>query len=262
VSALELRPRSASELVDAAFRLLRHHYGAFVLLSALSQIPTLLVQLVQSPTLGADEDSRVLRVAAIYLLAVPYYAFSEGALIALASDAYRTGEARVGRAIRHALSRALHVTAALLLVGLAIGAGLVALLLPGLYLILRLYTTQAAAVLEGVGPAEAMRRTWSRTRGRVGHMLAVIGLMLLLYLVLLLGAGTVAAIVGALGAALGDELITLGAAVLVTVLVYPMLPIITTLLYYDLRIRAEGYDLEVMSEQLGGVSLGAGAAVP
>ena len=46
---------------------------------------------------------------------------------------------------------------------------------------------------------------------------------------------------------------------LVTVLVYPMVPIVSTLLYYDLRIRSEGYDLELLSGELDGAPLGAGA---
>ena len=33
--------------------------------------------------------------------------------------------------------------------------------------------------------------------------------------------------------------------------IYPLLAVVSTLLYYDLRIRKEGFDLEVMSRELG-----------
>jgi hypothetical protein len=35
---------------------------------------------------------------------------------------------------------------------------------------------------------------------------------------------------------------------------YPFLGVVTTLLYYDLRVRKEGFDLEVMTEQLAATS--------
>jgi hypothetical protein len=262
VSALELRPRSGSEIVDAAFRLLRPHYGAFLLLSALSYVPSLLIQLAQISALRELEAGATLAAVsppwALYLLALPFYGFTESAHTALASDAYRNGEARVGEALRVALRRALPATGALVLVALAIGAGLLLLVVPGLYLVLRLYTTLASTVLDGLGPAAAMSRTWARTRGRTQHMLATVGLTMLLYLVLFMGAGFVAGI----ATVLGGPIVGLALQAVVTVLAYPMVPLIATLLYYDLRIRSEGYDLEVMSEQLGGMSLGTGASAP
>jgi len=35
---------------------------------------------------------------------------------------------------------------------------------------------------------------------------------------------------------------------------YPFLGVVTTLLYYDLRVRKEGFDLEIMTEQLAATS--------
>ena len=34
--------------------------------------------------------------------------------------------------------------------------------------------------------------------------------------------------------------------------IYPLLTVVSTMLYYDLRIRKEGFDLEIMSRELGG----------
>ena len=33
--------------------------------------------------------------------------------------------------------------------------------------------------------------------------------------------------------------------------IYPLLAVVSTLVYYDLRIRKEGFDLEIMSRELG-----------
>jgi hypothetical protein len=45
--------------------------------------------------------------------------------------------------------------------------------------------------------------------------------------------------------------ITVIIAAVAIVLVYPFLAVVSTLLYYDLRVRKEGFDLEVMSRELG-----------
>jgi hypothetical protein len=53
-----LRPRSPSEIVDAAFQILRAHYASFVTCSAIAYAPVLLVRLVvlgdPSRFLGTD----------------------------------------------------------------------------------------------------------------------------------------------------------------------------------------------------------------
>jgi hypothetical protein len=37
--ALQLRPRSSTELVDAAFQILRAHYATFLMCSAIAYLP-------------------------------------------------------------------------------------------------------------------------------------------------------------------------------------------------------------------------------
>ena len=256
MSALDLRPRSASEIVDAAFRLLRRHYGAFVRLAAVTYVPMLLFELLK---LGVRSGSGSAAVATVLVapLTIVFYALAESALMVLASDVYHTGAADVGAALRRALPRVLPAAGALVLMTLAIGAGLVLLLLPGVYVACRIYTSMAATVLEPTGPTEGFSRTWARTRGRVRHVAATGLLVFLLYIVLLVGAGVLVAAV----TSIDDPLWELGVSAIVQVLVYPMLPIVSTLLYYDLRIRSEGYDVEVLSGQLG-APLGATAAGP
>jgi hypothetical protein len=48
----------------------------------------------------------------------------------------------------------------------------------------------------------------------------------------------------------------------VTVIAYPVLSVIATLLYYDARIRKEGFDIEVMAAELGMPSAAAAEPPP
>ena len=66
----------------------------------------------------------------------------------------------------------------------------------------------------------------------------------LIFYVVTLAFGFVAALVG------GGLLFTLITTV-ATVVIYPVIGIMEMVLYYDSRIRAEGYDVELMANALG-----------
>ena len=55
-----LRPRTASELVDAAVRILRQHYGSFVVVSALAAVPGLLANIAMFASAGWGSDLQAL----------------------------------------------------------------------------------------------------------------------------------------------------------------------------------------------------------
>ena len=66
---------------------------------------------------------------------------------------------------------------------------------------------------------------------------------------LVIGAGILAAGVEAL---LGKgEVRSTVVGALVSLLIYPLLSCVFTLFYYDLRMGKEGFDLEMLSQQLG-----------
>jgi hypothetical protein len=100
-----------------------------------------------------------------------------------------------------------------------------------------------AVVLEGRGGRAALRRSWDLVSGTTWR---VLGIGLLFGLIAALLETTATAFVGLIAdpvrspGATGMALqVGLGAAV--TVLVAPMLALSSTLLYYDLRVRKEGF---------------------
>lgn len=114
-----------------------------------------------------------------------------------------------------------------------------------------LTATTPALVVEGLGPVAAMRRSVRLLRGRLW---GVLGIGALAGLVSTIAGSVLGAIPQALGVALGPErggwvLIGAGGALssLVTV---PFVAIVATLLYFDGRIRTEGFDLEVIATSL------------
>lgn len=129
--------------------------------------------------------------------------------VVISAHAYQGRSAGVGEALGAAVERALPAAGTSLLAGLAVMAGSVALVLPGLFLMIRLCMGVCASVLEGAGPVTAVSRSWALTKGRfwavTGRLLAfvavaVAGAVLLALVERLLGA--VLSVAGPLGASL------------------------------------------------------------
>jgi uncharacterized BrkB/YihY/UPF0761 family membrane protein len=97
--------------------------------------------------------------------------------------------------------------------------------------------------------SDALRRSWDLTRGFRWKALRLWVIALALLAGLVIGAGILAAGVEAL---LGKgEVLSTVVGALVSLLIYPLLSCVFTLFYYDLRTGKEGFDLEMLSQQLG-----------
>ena len=243
MAAPALRPRSPSELVDAAFQILRAHYAKFVMCSALAYLPWLLVQLViYSDPSQLERISPTVSVffgLGIWLV----FALMSAVLIVCASQAYLGEPVDVGVAVRKALPRMPLVLLGAVLRYTMMFFGLFLFLIGALYVAARYFAVTQAIVLEEKGLGGAFARSSELSRGRKRHVINTIGLATLIYWVLALGVQIAAAMFGNL---IVQALI--GAAV--TIMVYPVVAISEALLYYDTRIKSEGLDIELMAEAL------------
>lgn len=135
------------------------------------------------------------------------------------------------------------------------GAALLVVILPALiFVVILVYTRWLFAapivILERVGARAALRRSWQLVRGSTPR---VLGITLLVGLI----TGILGAIVGALLGVVtgfGDENVRLIlnqlATLIVAVLIQPISFIVVVLLYYDLRIRREAFDIEMLAANL------------
>ena len=113
-------------------------------------------------------------------------------------------------------------------------------------------TTTPIVVLEDLPSSfDAFGRSWELTRGARGK---VFGTWIVAWLISqLLPQLIVAGISGALGVASNESVqpFFVVFASLIGIALAPILPCALTLLYYDLRVRREAFDLQVLSQQLG-----------
>jgi hypothetical protein len=138
-----------------------------------------------------------------------------------------------------------------------IGLAILSILLAAMLLPRFLLATQAI-VLEGKEAVDGLRRSWQLVSGSFWRVLGVVVLMGLIVFVISFIFGLPASILNAILAVrqaspfaltstqvLSNLLVEIG-----TILVMPLQLAVFTLLYYDLRVRKEGYDLQLMAQQL------------
>ncbi len=240
-----LRPRSPSELVDAAFQILRAHYPQFVMCSALAYLPWLVVQIVwySDPSRLASISPQATVVFGLGIWLV--FALMSAVLIVCASQAYLGEPVDVGIAARQALPRLPQVLAGAILRYVLMFFGLFFFLVGALYVLTRYFAVTPVLVLEKKGIGAAFSRSSELSRNRKRHIFNTIALASLIYWVLAVGLQIAAAIVGNL------IVQTLVGAV-VTIMVYPVVAITEALLYFDTRIKSEGLDIELMAGALDG----------
>ncbi len=252
MSDLSLRPRSATEIVDAAFRLYRQHFVPILTVSALVYIPAFIFSLIITHYTsggGVDIPGALLGVLVAFIAAFLWYPTLWASLLAAASDAYLGREVDAGHAIRTALRRFGGVLVSTYARWFLFVVGLMLFVIPGLYIYARYFAVPSAVLFEDVGAAKAMSRSLRLSRGETGKILGAILLAVILFVALSLAATFGATALS--GSSLDEpSMVVQIFSALVSIVSVPLVAIVEVLLYYDVRIRKEGYDIEVMTQQL------------
>jgi hypothetical protein len=274
-----LRPLSLGEILDRTFSLYRRHFLLFVGITAIPHLLILVLNLWQTvvmkapmvttkgplgvqvhrPTGASDVMSFGLAwglvAIAVYLFA---YLFSQGGTIYAVSELYLGRSTTVGESLRRVWGQLGGLFGVVMLNGLAVmGAGIF-LIIPGIYVACRLITCVPAALLEDLGARESLERSFFLTKDNAGRAF----LIYLLYFVLVYAASLL--VMFPLGVALGFSAkdphmvrILTGviqvATFLIGIVVGPFLLIATSVFYYDLRVRKEAFDLQLMMNPSGNI---------
>lgn len=126
------------------------------------------------------------------------------------------------------------------------------LALIGMALMLRIMFTSQVVIIENAGPWQALVRSWRLTQGSFWRIL---GYALLIWLLVYILAALPAGAIGFFGALSGLNqrivlVINTSAGAVLQVIATPFSMIAYTLLYFDLRVRNEGFDLEYQANAL------------
>jgi hypothetical protein len=263
-----MHPMSVGDVLDGAFKLLKANARTILLIVAAIVVPVQvisafavreqvsvgLLNLIQDPTLVDSDSSFGFGNAAVTgiagLISLATAPFIAGAVSRVVAASYVGEQVGPAEALRFTLRRFGALLAASILVFLVEAVGVLLCIVPGL-LAFALYTAVTPAVMiEELGPIEAMRRSWRLMRPRMWPVLGIALLARLIAAVLgnmLGGIPSVAATV--IGGSFAWLFVAIG-SILSALVSGPIVAIVATLLYFDGRIRSEGFDLQMMAGDL------------
>ena len=253
-------------LLDEAIAIYASHTWRLIVLVAIIQVPVNLVSAVVLEALS----SNVYLVAFVVFLRLLAEVVAYGAVVTAVGRHYiglgigvRDCYRRVWWRILTLAALSAIVTLALIVLPLVvllkgqafIGWFTVLVLIPVVALTIYWFLAVQPVLLESLTPMAALRRSYSLVRGSWWR---VFGFAMLLGLVSL-GLGILVTIIFAIplwisgtsaGSAVGDSVLFL-AGLAVTTAILPVISIASTLLYYDLRVRKEGYNLSRLLAEMG-----------
>jgi len=293
VSAREnnFEPMTAGMILDKAFRLYLENFALMVGLSAILNIPVLAFTLIFGGGQVNPDNTNVsallvgllplLPLLLAMLLIVPLIS---GATTAAVSDVYLGNSVTVGHALSAAWSRAWSLLKNQFIIsfivgGAVIGAGIVLSLFAGflvavsvprilvaaivfvgiipvlvlaIFLALSYMLVSPIIMIEGSkNDSQIRRRSWVLVKGNRLKIFLILLAITAIQLLVQLGIAGVMFVAFGIGT---SSMVTQAMNGLISILLTPMSVISVTLLYYDFRIRKEGFDLEMLSHAIGGAT--------
>lgn len=260
-----LRPLSVGELLDKAFRIYRMNFLVLIGMAAVVLIPEAVLQTLSVLYFDNATIASLISQAFIHL-------------IAYAAMTVFIAHVHVGREISFrdsyglGLKRYWSIFGANFLMGLAIGApmilvmlcsmtvGVLSLVVIMLWLPLAVFLSTRwslytpAILAEDIGSSEALKRSWVLTEGYFWRVLGTSFAAGLLAMLITVFPSLISKYVFLSLLSLSYNLVQVINVVIemaAAMLALPFSIAVIVLIYYDLRVRKEGFDLEVMADTLG-----------
>jgi hypothetical protein len=278
VGPTNLRPLGIGETLDVAIKVYRARFRTLVRLIVIVVAPVQVINAIIRLSLPADTTFRTQsdpfapspattpdihwRTIVGYMAAnliVGLLGYLAGQLATAASlkdiaSAY-LGEAQDNDwrpSLRFATQRLRSVVWVSFLIGLLGGLGFLACIVPGVYFFVAWSVAMPALLLENERGRKALRRSRRLVKGRWWQVFACVALS---YILAFIVQAAIAGVLFALVSAQGNDVVTAVAQVIAgtvsAALVTPFTAAVIAIIYFDLRVRKEGFDLELLAQSLG-----------
>jgi hypothetical protein len=266
MDAAPFEPMSVGQILDRTFLLYRNHFVRFLAVVAVVQVPLALVSILITTGIhstliadgGADLSAGALvagliGLAVTFLLLIVAQQLANGALIKAVSESYLGGDASVGECYAAVLPRVLTLLVASFAVGILVLLGLILCIVPGVILMLLFAVVTPVIVVEDVGISSSLSRSKALVSGNMGKVFAVVFVAALIVWIvnLLFQRVGIFVAVRAISSPAAAGLVAGLIAMVGQILAVPISATAIVLLYYDLRIRKEGFDLEMLAQSMG-----------
>jgi hypothetical protein len=250
-------PLSIGGVVDDAIRLFRSSFKscwvfALVLSAMLFGLQIFLIATI--PNFGSPKQTPAQVLAAFaspvvigsYVVVTVLTLVCYGALLTRQSAVARGDESvSVGQAFGTGFRRLPAMLLAAVLWIVAVAVGMIALVIPGLWVSVRLYLWMTAMFVEDAGAVASLQISWRLTKGHWWRAVGILTVTLIIFVVFSVALNFAAGIAAGLahfGPARAQIMIALLQMVCYTLL-YPFITATLLAMYHDFKLRREGGDL-------------------
>lgn len=265
MSEVDLRPMTLGEVLDRTFKLYKNNFLLFAGITAWPFLALLVINigfagsgLGAKPAAGTMPPSGMLTSMiaggiTFGLLYVFLLGAAQAATVFAVSDLYLGRPTGLRDCYKRVGAKAVRVILILLMTGLIVAVGCLLLIIPGIILLCRTAISVPASMLEDSKSIRSIERSMELTKGYAGQMFVI-------FLMVWIMSWLVAAIFQVPFAFLveAQHNVSFGTLVLQhlsgfvsQVLVGPIGTIAFSLMYYNLRVRKEAFDIQHLMASLG-----------
>ncbi len=266
-----LRPLGVGEILDVAIKIYRARFGVLVRAVVVMLGPVFVLSAVIRISVGTGDgllgvgqpgttpeiDTHQLWAFVAGTLVIALLAFlasqvATGACFKAVSGAYLDEQPDWRESLRFARSHVRSLLWVSFLLVIFLIPALLACLVPGAYLYVVWSVAAPVVLLEGAHGRGALKRSRALVKGRFWPTVATLGLVTILtgivqamFLGILAGVGSISgnevarAVAEAIGQTVSSALTT------------PLSAAVLTVMYFDLRVRKDGFDLELLARRMG-----------
>jgi Membrane domain of glycerophosphoryl diester phosphodiesterase len=263
-----LRPLGLGEILDVGIKLYLRHWRTLMACVVWVVLPVQIVSVLVTLSIApeqldftstetvdpGDEDAFFASQAIIALLSGLVYMLSTAACFKAVADGYLGSEPGARRSLGFAVRRLPGLIWFGIVLTVALMLAFIALIIPGIWLSVAWSLAIPVLLFERVGAFGALRRSFRLVRGRWWKicLTLLVGVLLVSFLGGILQ-GVLLVVPSLLSD--GNDAVNAFSAVVAgtigSVITTPFTAAIVTLLYFDQRVRKEGFDLQLLAEGLG-----------
>lgn len=271
MDAGQLRPLGVGEILDASIRIYRSRFLTLLKAVAVVVVPVQVVNLVillslpssttttrtfsggsYTTTTGPSPGPAFAAIVLIAIVALVSAALAQAAALKVITDAYLGTETGWRESLRFGLRKLRSVVWVSILHTLGLVVGFVACIVPGIWLYAAWSVAIPALLVEDAKGPRALGRSFNLVRGRWWPTTGVLILAFLLTSIVTFAFSILLVPLFLTGASTTTtQTANAVAGGIASVLTTPFAAAVAAVLYFDLRVRKEGFDLALLAQRIG-----------
>ncbi len=247
----ELKVLTLGQIIGRAFNIYTNNIIPIFIISIVLSIPVILFQLnFYVPINSSNIFVRYFNNTGLTIISLTMTALTTGLIIEFISKKYLNENTTIKQYIKNTFPRIIPLIGLSLLVSILSAIGYLMLVIPGIIIILGLSLTNQVFIIEKKGIIDSIKRSWHLTKGDRGYIFGVIMILGLLSVPLLFGFIylLLPIITQTIKTRSLLSLISVVTTNIVSAIIRPFAACGIILIYFNLRIKKEGFELEHLAK--------------